>query len=78
LLIDTLKPGTKPPDEINVVVEIPRGSKIKYEIDPKSGAGLVIIVAHFITCESAIPKAKSVFITLFLKSLVLFSHHFES
>jgi inorganic pyrophosphatase len=37
LPIDTLKPGTKPPDEINVVVEIPRGSKIKYEIDPKSG-----------------------------------------
>ena len=35
--IDTLKPGTKPPDEINVVVEIPRGSKIKYEIDPESG-----------------------------------------
>ncbi len=35
--IDTLKPGTKPPDEINVVVEIPKGSKIKYEIDPKSG-----------------------------------------
>jgi hypothetical protein len=37
LPIDTLKPGTKPPDEINVVVEIPRGSKIKYEIDPKNG-----------------------------------------
>jgi inorganic pyrophosphatase len=37
LPIDTLKLGTKPPDEINVVVEIPRGSKIKYEIDPKSG-----------------------------------------
>jgi inorganic pyrophosphatase len=36
LPINTLKPGTKPPDEINVVVEIPRGSKIKYEIDPKS------------------------------------------
>jgi len=35
--IDTLKPGTKPPDEINVVVEIPKGSSIKYEIDPKSG-----------------------------------------
>ena len=35
--IDTLKPGTKSPDEISVVVEIPRGSKIKYEIDPKSG-----------------------------------------
>jgi inorganic pyrophosphatase len=26
--IDTLKPGTKPPDEINVVVEIPKGSSI--------------------------------------------------
>ena len=35
--IDTLKPGTKPPDEINVVAEIPKGSNIKYEIDAKSG-----------------------------------------
>ena len=35
--IDTLKPRTNPPDEINVVVEIPKGSSIKYEIDPKSG-----------------------------------------
>jgi len=35
--IDTLKPGTKPPDEINVVIEIPKGSSIKYEINPKSG-----------------------------------------
>ena len=35
--IDTSKPGTNPPDEINVVVEIPKGSSIKYEIDPKSG-----------------------------------------
>jgi len=35
--INTLKPGTNPPDEINVVVEIPKGSSIKYEIDPKSG-----------------------------------------
>jgi len=36
LPIDTLKPGINPPDEINVVVEIPKGSNIKYEIDPKS------------------------------------------
>jgi len=35
--IDTPKPGTNPPDEINVVVEIPKGSSIKHEIDPKSG-----------------------------------------
>jgi inorganic pyrophosphatase len=37
LPINTLKPGTKPPDEINVVVEIPKDSSIKYEINPKSG-----------------------------------------
>jgi inorganic pyrophosphatase len=36
LPIDKLKPGTKPPDDINVVVEIPKGSNIKYEIDAKS------------------------------------------
>jgi inorganic pyrophosphatase len=32
----TLKPGTNQPDEVNVIVEIPKGSRIKYEIDPKS------------------------------------------
>ena len=26
--IDTIKPGTKPPDEINVVVEIPKSGEI--------------------------------------------------
>lgn len=36
LHIDTLKPGTNPPDEINVVVEIPKWSSIKFEIDPNS------------------------------------------
>ena len=37
LQIDTLEPGTNPPDEINVVIEIPKGSSIKFEIDPNSG-----------------------------------------
>ena len=32
MTIDTLKTGTNPPDEINVVIEIPKGSSIKYEI----------------------------------------------
>jgi len=27
--IDSLKPGIKPPEEINVIVEIPKGSRIK-------------------------------------------------
>jgi len=37
LHIGTLKPGTNPPDEINIVVEIPKWSSIKFEIDPNSG-----------------------------------------
>jgi inorganic pyrophosphatase len=37
LPVDTLKPGTNAPYEVNVVVEIPKGSTIKYEIDPKNG-----------------------------------------
>jgi len=30
--------GRTPPDEINVIVEIPQGGPIKYEIDKQSGA----------------------------------------
>jgi inorganic pyrophosphatase len=37
-LVDSLKAGKNPPDEINVVIEIPRGSNIKYEIDDETGA----------------------------------------
>lgn len=32
-----LSPGKNPPEEINVVVEIPQGSLIKYELDKESG-----------------------------------------
>jgi inorganic pyrophosphatase len=31
------EPGPNPPDEMTVVVEIPRGSRNKYELDKKSG-----------------------------------------
>ena len=34
---DRVEPGTKPPDEINVVIEIPKGSNLKYEMDSESG-----------------------------------------
>lgn len=37
-IINTLKPGENPPHEINAVIEIPKGSSIKYEIDAESGA----------------------------------------
>jgi inorganic pyrophosphatase len=53
-LIDNLKAGKNPPDEINVVVEIPRGSSIKYEIDDESGALFVdrkLFTAMFYPCN---------------------------
>jgi inorganic pyrophosphatase len=41
VLTHLLKPGRDPPDEVNVVIEIPKGSSIKYEIDAESGAVFV-------------------------------------
>lgn len=35
--LNAIGPGKNAPDEINVVVEIAKGSSIKYEIDPESG-----------------------------------------
>lgn len=32
-----ISPGDNPPDEINVIVEIPKGSQNKYEYDKKNG-----------------------------------------
>ena len=32
-----LKAGKNPPEEINVFVEIPQGSNVKYELDKESG-----------------------------------------
>jgi inorganic pyrophosphatase len=59
--IDTLKPGINPPDEINVVV-IPKGSSIKYEIDPKSGeisVDRMLVPAMFYPCNNGfIPQTK--------------------
>src|SRR5919201_999295 len=36
--IDARSAGRNPPEEINVVIEIPKGSAIKYEIDMETGA----------------------------------------
>ncbi len=32
-----LPPGTRPPQEVNAIVEIPRGSRNKYELDKETG-----------------------------------------
>jgi inorganic pyrophosphatase len=38
IYVDALSAGKNPPDEINVLIEIPKGSNIKYEIDSETGA----------------------------------------
>lgn len=53
-LVNTLKAGKNPPEELNVVIEIPRGSNIKYEIDDETGALFVdrkLFTAMFYPCN---------------------------
>jgi inorganic pyrophosphatase len=53
-ILNTLNPGKNPPDEINVVIEIPKGSSIKYEMDAESGAIFVdrrLFTAMFYPCN---------------------------
>ncbi len=53
-LTNALKAGKNPPDEINVVIEIPKGSSIKYEIDDETGAVFVdrkLFTAMFYPCN---------------------------
>jgi inorganic pyrophosphatase len=40
-----MKPGKKSPEEVTVIVEIPQGSSIKYELDKESG---VVMVDRFL------------------------------
>jgi inorganic pyrophosphatase len=44
--------GGDPPDQVNVVVEIPRGSSVKYEIDLMSG---VVFVDWFLYTSTHFP-----------------------
>lgn len=39
--INKISSGKNPPEKINVVVEIPQGSSVKYELDKNSGAVVV-------------------------------------
>lgn len=47
-----LSPGKNPPKEINVFIEIPQGSKVKYELDKDSG---VIFVDRFLYTSMSYP-----------------------
>ena len=46
--------GKAPPHDINVVIEIPQGSAVKYEVDKESGA---ILVDRFLFTPMAYPAA---------------------
>lgn len=46
--------GKEPPHDINVVIEIPQGSAVKYEVDKDSGA---IMVDRFLFTSMAYPAA---------------------
>ena len=46
--------GRDPPHDINVVIEIPQGSAVKYEVDKASGA---VFVDRFLFTPTAYPAA---------------------
>jgi inorganic pyrophosphatase len=62
VIINTLKPDIRPQEIINVVIEVPKGSSIKYEIDIESGAILVdrkLFTGMFYPCNYGfIPHTK--------------------
>ncbi|MEK7065355.1 MAG: inorganic diphosphatase [Patescibacteria group bacterium] len=47
-----LSPGKNPPEQVNVFVEIPQGSSIKYELDKDSG---VVFVDRFLYTAFSYP-----------------------
>ncbi len=50
--LSNIKPGKNPPEDINVIVEIPEGSMIKYEMDKDSE---VIAVDRFVRTTMGYP-----------------------
>ncbi|EFH11029.1 inorganic diphosphatase [Pseudoroseomonas cervicalis] len=52
--VSKLSTGKNPPHDINVVIEIPQGSAVKYEVDKESGA---VIVDRFLFTPMAYPAA---------------------
>ena len=52
--ISKISAGKDVPNDINVVIEIPQGSQVKYEVDKDSGA---IVVDRFLFTPMAYPAA---------------------
>ena len=51
--ISKIPAGRAPPHDINVVVEIPEGSAVKYEVDKESGA---VFVDRFLFTPTFYPR----------------------
>ena len=52
--VSSIPTGREPPHDVNVVVEIPQGSSVKYEVDKESGA---VFVDRFLFTPTAYPAA---------------------
>ncbi|AQS87488.1 inorganic pyrophosphatase [Neoasaia chiangmaiensis NBRC 101099] len=52
--VSKISPGKDVPNDINVVIEIPQGSQVKYEVDKDSGA---VVVDRFLFTPMAYPAA---------------------
>lgn len=52
--VTKISPGKSVPDDINVVIEIPQGSSVKYEVDKESGA---VFVDRFLFTPMYYPAA---------------------
>lgn len=50
--LKNIKPGKNPPADVNVIIEIPEGSMIKYELDKEAG---VIAVDRFVRTTMGYP-----------------------
>jgi inorganic pyrophosphatase len=59
---DTVSAGENAPEEINVIIEIPKGSSIKYELDTTNGlifVDRILASAMYYPCNyGSIPKTK--------------------
>jgi inorganic pyrophosphatase len=51
---DTTSTGKAPPEDINVIIEIPEGSNVKYEVDKETGR---LVVDRFLYTPMAYPAA---------------------
>jgi inorganic pyrophosphatase len=51
--VSNFSTGKNPPDDINVVIEIPQGSSVKYEVDKETGAIVVDRVLFTPMCYPA-------------------------